>query len=63
MSAYAEWKHGIITEDQYRMVCSMEFAGEEDYSDNYNKSEYEVDRSGLTYRNISDRYHFNKEKK
>lgn len=24
MSAYSDWKHGIITDDQYRSACMME---------------------------------------
>ena len=30
MSVYAEWKHGIITDDQYYMACKREAAENEE---------------------------------
>ena len=30
MSHYKELKMGLIDEDEFRMACQMEFAGEED---------------------------------
>ena len=30
MSHYKEFKMGLIDEDEFRMACQMEFAGEED---------------------------------
>lgn len=30
MSHYKEFKMGLIDEDEFRMACQMEFAGEDD---------------------------------
>lgn len=46
MSAYAEWKHGLITEDQYRAACMEEEWLDQYYTDKENEDDCEDEEEG-----------------